>query len=486
MDPYIQPHKLFYYSPTYRVVICTSCRYAVQPAAIARHLKEIHHIYRSQRRPFIAYTESLILESPEKVRPPPPEDFPVPHLPVHQGWRCQAPRCGYLCISTKRMQSHWPAKHRCKGDRTRDWIAVPLQTFFRGSLLSYFTKEPSLRQQASVAMSFPSVTDDGELVTKFPYIKKLQRQYELDYIGTSILEHYFDATYKTFVTNHSTEQIWLDIVPTLAYDNPFLLHGILACTSLHMAYIFPAHRHIYNLQACSHQSTALPLFRFAIDHPTEQNCDSIVVFAHLLVIYSFASDTDSSNYSLFLVDDDSNGNVKNCLAIPQWLHFIRAGCSMLCDVWDKVENGPVSALAATWEDEIVVHDKSLPYMKHFLALIPGDSSWSSESISTYRNAATSLAESFAYLDSKDMESSITTWNVLGAWPLRIEDAYVDLLHERHPGALVLLAYYCIILKKLEKFWYFEGRAVKLISSIAGVLDERWHPSIQEAFERVIG
>lgn len=483
MDPYMQPQELFYYSSTYQILICTSCRYAVQPAAIARHLKEIHHIYRGQRRPFIAYAESLKLESPEKVRPPLSEDFPVSHLPIYQGWRCQAPSCSYLCISTKRMQSHWSAKHHFKGEPTRDWVAVPLQTFFRGSLLNYFTKEPTLPQQAGVAPAFPLVKDH---VGKCPHVQKLQRKYELDSVETAILRHYFDAAYKSFVTNDSTEQIWLDVVPTLAYDNPFLLHGILACTSLHMAYIFPEHRHIYNIQACSHQSTALPLFRFAIDNPTEKNCDPIVAFAYLLVIYSFANDTDSSNYSLFLVDDESNGKGKNRLVIPQWLHFIRAGCSMLCDVWDKVENGPVRALAMAWEDEIVVRDDKLPYMEHFLALIPSDSSWSKESISTYRNAATVLAESFAYLDSKDMESCITTWNVLGAWPIRIEAAYVDLLHERHPGALVLLAYYCIILKKLEKWWYFEGRAVKLMSSIVEVLDEKWYPSIHEAFTRVIG
>lgn len=486
MDPSIQPHELFYYARAYQVVICTSCRYAVQPAAIPRHLKEIHHIYRARRRPFIAYTESLTLENPGKVRPPRPEEFPVPHLPVHQGLRCQAPRCGYLCISTKRMQSHWSAKHRHQGDATRDWTAVPLQTFFRGRLLSYFTNEPGLHQQPSVALSFSSAKDDTKVATKFSYSRMLQERYELDSIETTILKHYFDAAYKSFVTNHTTQHVWLDVVPTLAYENPFLLHGILACTSLHMAYMDPAHRHIYSLQACSHQSIALPMFRFAIDHPSEQNCDSIVAFAYLLVIYSFANDTDPSKYSLFLVDDDSKNNGKNGLVIPQWLHFIRAGCSMLCDVWDRVENGPVSALAAAWEDEIVARDDNLPYMDHFLALIPSDSSWSSESISIYRNAAIALAQSFAYLNSKDTESSINTWNVLGSWPVRVEAEYVDLLHERHPGALVLLAYYCIILKKLEKWWYFEGRAVKLISSIMEVLDERWHPSIQEACELVIG
>lgn len=41
------PAQLLHYLPTYKVIVCMSCEYAVQPSAVASHLKDIHNIERS-------------------------------------------------------------------------------------------------------------------------------------------------------------------------------------------------------------------------------------------------------------------------------------------------------------------------------------------------------------------------------------------------------------------------------------------------------
>ncbi|KAH8691981.1 hypothetical protein BGW36DRAFT_303266 [Talaromyces proteolyticus] len=486
IGPTCLPHELFHYSPVHEVLICTSCHYAVQPAAISRHLKEIHRIYRGFRRPFIAYASRFSLKRPESVSPPRAPDFPVPLLSVEQGWQCEAPRCGYLCVSLKRMQSHWPAQHSRKGDPSRDWTAVPLQSFFRGNFLRYFTWPCTSDHQETATPLTRQLGYGCSTSSSFLSVEKMQKKYKLHQTDVAILEHYFDDAYKSFVTNVQTKRIWLNVVPKLAYESSFLLHGVLACTALHLAHIHPPRRQYYNFLACAHQDIALPLFRSAIDYPTEDNCDAIVTFAYLLVVYSFATDSDVSNQSLLLVDDHNDGESGKRLIIPQWLHFIRVGCSMLCNVWDRVESGPVSALAAAWDIELGLYDTDLPYLEHFLSFIPNDSSWSSEIVSIYRNAAISLAQSLAYTNTEGMASFVTTWNILGSWPMRIESEYMDLLYERHPGALLLLAHYCIILKRLEKCWYFEGRAVRLMTSIMSLLDDGWHPFIQDVIDSVLG
>jgi uncharacterized protein (DUF2225 family) len=65
VDP--APAELLHYLPDYKVLVCTSCQYAVQPSAIQRHLKEIHEIKRGRRRPFTEYTNKLQLDSAETV-----------------------------------------------------------------------------------------------------------------------------------------------------------------------------------------------------------------------------------------------------------------------------------------------------------------------------------------------------------------------------------------------------------------------------------
>ncbi|KAJ5314127.1 Cutinase [Penicillium atrosanguineum] len=472
----VSPEKLLHYCATHQVLICTACRYAVQPAAIPRHLKDIHHIQSNQRRPFIAYANTLKLKKPEEVEPPRPGQFPLRYLPLEQGWRCEAPGCDYLCASIKRMETHWAAKHGRKGYSNSDWSYAPLQSFFRGNMLRYFTS--STRPVKNVATA----------LYENQHMKRIKEKYNLDSMDSEILDHYFSSFYKSFVTNDQTERIWVDVVPGLAYDISFLLQGILACTALHMAYLTPEMRQEYTLRAYYHQDTAIPQFRHAINYPDEQNCDAIMSFAYILVIYSLATDTESSKNPLLIVEDEIVDGEMN-LILPQWLHFIRAGCSMLCEVWDIIENGPASALAYTWESQLKdqeIEAGDLPYLPYFKSLVPSDGSWSEESIRIYHVTATALAESFAYLESAKGNYQVNPWNILGVWPVRVEMAFFSLISEKHPGALIILAYYCIILKDMEKLWYFEGRPAKLLVSIEDVLDTRWHSRIQEPIKIVTG
>lgn len=78
----LQPAQLLHYLPTYRVLICKECRYAIQPSAISRHLKDIHHIYRTDRQAIMEYALKLDLADPGNVIPPEPHEAPVPFIPT--------------------------------------------------------------------------------------------------------------------------------------------------------------------------------------------------------------------------------------------------------------------------------------------------------------------------------------------------------------------------------------------------------------------
>jgi hypothetical protein len=133
----LHPTELLNYLPEYGVVVCTRCKYAIQPNAIPRHLKDIHRIHRSRRRPFMKYISTLDLKPPEDVISFTLVEFPVLGLPIHDGLSCTT--CHHLCISEKRMKHHMISVHSQIGQKTIDWLPTPLQTFFRGNLMRYFT-----------------------------------------------------------------------------------------------------------------------------------------------------------------------------------------------------------------------------------------------------------------------------------------------------------------------------------------------------------
>jgi hypothetical protein len=120
-------------------LICCSCKYAIQPSGIPRHLKEIHHINRALKRRYIEHTSKFSLAEPESALKLPINIFPVQLLPIQDVFLCLFENCLHLCASSKRIQGHWTATHARPAQREMDWLAVPLQTFFRGNLVSYFT-----------------------------------------------------------------------------------------------------------------------------------------------------------------------------------------------------------------------------------------------------------------------------------------------------------------------------------------------------------
>ncbi|KAL4780671.1 hypothetical protein BJX76DRAFT_364151 [Aspergillus varians] len=479
------PCELLKYLPEYQVVICTRCHYAVQPHAISRHLKEIHHILRNRRRKFDQYVSGLNLRGPQDVGPPTQtRHFPVPDLPVEPGLRCLAAGCNHLCASSRRMQTHWQKFHGRKGYPTQDWCPTPLQTFFRGNLLRYFTRPEvrvALRNESLSAI--PMRADDSAL-----------------------LDHYFKHTYQTFVTSPETKDIWLREVPNLATQTPFLLHGILACTALHQAYLTSdqIHKESYILRACTFQDLALPGFRSAITSPTPENSPAILAFALLLVVYSFASissneepnSEEDDSRSLFLINTiQENNALDQHTILPNWLYIMRGGCHMLREVSQYALHSPVGAIfdAFAIHPDASDHDASL--LAHLLSAIPPPeppenqhhtpNPWPKAVVTIYTQAATHLARSFQHLR-RTQQKSITTWSILRVWPMEVSMEYMSLLREQHPGALILLAHYCVLLKYMEGYWYFEGKAKLLILRIWRRLEGVWRGFIQGAVGEVVG
>ena len=149
---------------------------------------------------------------------------------------------------------------------------------------------------------------------------------------------------------------------------------------------------------------------------------------------------------------------------------------MLCDVWDRIGTGPVRYLAESWE--ILVDISKFPHqpLLDYLMSIPPDD-WPEEVRVPYNDSALALARTFSCMYALD--EKIATLDVVRFWTIRNSIEYVELLGNWHPGALILLAHYCIVLHRVRtKSWYLEGRAASMLSTIVRRLDRKWHQNIQ--------
>ena len=82
----------------------------------------------------------------------------------------------------------------------------------------------------------------------------------------------------------------------------------------------------------------------------------------------------------------------------------------------------------------------------------------------YNDSAFALARSFSCMHSLDEE--ITTLDVVRFWPIPNSLEFVELLGNWHPGALMILAHYCIVWHRVGPgSWYLRDRAASILSTI---------------------
>ncbi|CAG8904544.1 unnamed protein product [Penicillium egyptiacum] len=470
----IAPSQLLHYLPTYRVLICLRCSYAIQPGAVARHLKEIHHLHHLSRRPFVDYASGFELSQPSDVVLPDETQFPVPLLPVQNGLACSFASCAHLCVTTKRMKQHWMSVHHISAsDNGGFWDLVPLQTFFRGNALRYFTN-PALLISSSSSDKSDGLTNTTATTPASSGNRETSPYPTLVTSDTGLLDNYRNYTYKTLSCGPETDDAFRIIVPQLATQFPFLLHGILSCSSLHLASIDPTNRAHYTIQSIRHADQAAPAFRWATMNVDSNNSQAVLAFAFFLVVYALGS--ESNDQPLFLSKENNQGEDDPSL---EWIEILRNGCSMLCPVWMELKASPLAPFTALWRADLgVTTDPNDPLLITLLSVIPEYESESTEYY-IYRDSAVKLTHAFAFIERCGSPSTI--WDVLNSWPMHVLPEYLTLLKHNDPGALLLLAYYAILLQPFREQWFLKGRVVKLIDEIARRLNGNCPPLIWEVF-----
>ncbi|EXJ67987.1 uncharacterized protein A1O5_08601 [Cladophialophora psammophila CBS 110553] len=337
-------NALLTYMPDYGVVICKRCEFAIQPQAISSHLLR-HHIYRGERQHLLETIGRLKLLDPAEVPKPPPDISPLPYLQVSDGYRCNFPACGHLCISEKRMnQHHGSHKEISAIDVEIQARRVRLQTFFKGNKVRYFevhtghgasshkgpadsTRHPLLRlshlSHAQVAPTLPANDDSGN--------SGKSSAAELPMSDLMYLHHYITRTSLSLTRGDDSLTFWADTLPVHASTQPFLMHGILGVAAFHQAALTSdgQKRKMHQSNGLLHQSAGLITFRELIKQPTAETSTSLTAFARLLGVQFCAQALLDAEDQLAPVDQPHKPELSQIL---DFMLLLRGGCDLLVNM----------------------------------------------------------------------------------------------------------------------------------------------------------
>ncbi|KAF8920128.1 hypothetical protein CPB85DRAFT_1428950 [Mucidula mucida] len=319
-------------------------------------------------------------------------------------------------------------------------------------------------QASTSALSFPSLTGDQNTISG-------TCDFTLDLMALELMHHYTDSACCSMSLEPDTLHIWKTIVPTMAFSAncTFLLHALLSLSALHL-YSLHGSNNIgakYAYAASSYHTqvkNSLPsisLLPPGVNPSVVHLTESFITAYTFLVSPSLWENVDSMA-TVRLSD-------KPQAALSKWKTYNSPEFAPLLEEY-RAMNNAVSLHLATDLDG----DPRFPSSLSSIHL-------PTQALLTQRKSAILLFRMYQRM----VRNLRRTWvaslypryqkQVAVVWFITMPDAFMKLLVERKPRALVLASHYCAIMRRVKEPWWTRRKWTEEMEHIASIVGEEWRP-----------
>ena len=102
-----------------------------------------------------------------------------------------------------------------------------------------------------------------------------------------------------------------------------------------------------------------------------------------------------------------------------------------------------------------------------------------------RTCALILAELKQIYDSVLQVQSCCGIASIICFPKQDGGKFATLIKQRKPQALIILAYYCVLLDILDNRWWINGWSTRVLRDVMGSLDEQWRHWIEWPMQSIL-
>ncbi len=311
----------------------------------------------------------------------------------------------------------------------------------------------STRQLECVWSSSSSASESAISPSPPPAPKVSLPDLAITLLDMEIMHHYSTTTCATLCEDSEAVNVWRVVVPHIAFqpDNRYLLHAILAVAATHRHTLNPTYPlpDTYSAVALSHHKLCLE------SYPSETPDSGVPAFlTHLLIgVYGFASSSTS------------------VYAPTKWLTKIRSMSPDLLAQWPQFQDGPTAPLARIMTPQVID-----PPVTNFPASV-STIHLAGPDIEEVQDIVVSAAyENAVILLKRSWDASFhADYHLLAASTLLTiaSDRFMLLLREGRPRALIVFAYYCMMMRRMEKTWWTRKKWSEEVEKIETMLDARW-------------
>ncbi|KAF2179558.1 hypothetical protein K469DRAFT_673964 [Zopfia rhizophila CBS 207.26] len=268
------------------------------------------------------------------------------------------------------------------------------------------------------------------------------------------------------VADEKDSGLLLEMIFKSALSAPYLMDELLAFSALHLSTLKSdvAEKHRYYYQAVQLMETrALMLFNAALPEIREENCVAIFLFSSFLGMH-ILFDTVAFQKDLVEFLD----KFIQFLGLYRGVRTVTGrGWHIICGTEMKLIIDSIEAVDQLDPQPTDVGNECDRLMS---LLITSSDSLGSAPFKACREAIQSLGW---VLSQHRALPHPTNLHIVLAWPVRITTEYIDMVKQRRPEALVILAHWAVLLHYGRNFWVFGDAGQFLIESIARYLGVSW-------------
>lgn len=291
----------------------------------------------------------------------------------------------------------------------------------------------------------------------------------LDAMGLELLHHYANRASLTLSTEN-TLSIWQESVPAEAKAHRFLMHSLLAVSALHLSYAGLDKREAYALIANRQYKKALDTFRLTVGAINCTNGNAVTAFSFLTVVFSVGVPLVSG----FSRTPNPTSAFIDILQVLRQAHV--AVSPVLSGVM-KGALGPLIESPPGGGKSCAMHEKGREVLDALKPLI--EQSTETEEHRIIYTAALLALKTFA----ANMQDVPPSWANCLSWPIWVSPEFFQLLQDKQPMALVLIAYWSVPVYRSPNLW-FNTWAKIVVADIWTMLDGQWKLAVTWPAEQV--
>ncbi|KAJ5820447.1 hypothetical protein N7474_006038 [Penicillium riverlandense] len=292
-----------------------------------------------------------------------------------------------------------------------------------------------------------------------------------------LMMHWCTTTYRSVVRDRLDKPLWQTVIPRLSLRHAPLRHGLLALSALHLSTTStsPEQKWTYVVTAREHHSEALAGIQLAeLYDLTTAECNAVYALCILMTIFPFAycqinnvEDEPAHDEG----DDEQSSILDEFIEVFQLTRWLlgamkavmsRVAASDLAPLTSPAEACPTMPDMSRLVVQALQRQNELETARqptqHETAVFESAIHHLSDSLETLMKGAEPKAFAFC-------------------WISQVPTAFVDLVEQRQPFALVVLAHYAVILHHLRDSWWMGEWGTRVLREIGDALGPDWRPLI---------